>query len=171
MGPGRNHTHSMVLTGLLFAAALVLAVVEGMLPPLPIPVPGIKFGLSNIAVMYALFFLGAREAYCIALLKGVFSFAVRGAVAGLLSLSGGVLSITAMLLLLFFFREKISYTILSVFGAISHNMGQFLVILLLYSGMNMWPYLPFLLVSGMIAGIITSTLLRFVLPAFRRFHR
>jgi heptaprenyl diphosphate synthase len=53
----------LVLTSLIFAAALVLAVVENALPPLPIAVPGVKFGLSNIAVMYALFFLGRKQAF------------------------------------------------------------------------------------------------------------
>lgn len=163
-----TRTQTMVLASLIFATALVLAVVESMLPPPPIPVPGVKFGLSNIAVMYALFFLGWKQAYAIALLKGIFVFATRGAIAGALSLTGGVLSITVMLLLLVLFKEKISYTGISIFGAVFHNVGQFLIIALIYVGMSMWAFLPILLVSGVLAGIVTSTLLRFILPAFKR---
>lgn len=163
-----SKTERMVFTGLLFATALVLAVIEGMLPPLPIPVPGVKFGLSNIAVMYALFFLGKKEAYLIVFLKAFFVFITRGAVAAGLSFAGGVLSVTVMLLLIVLYREKISYLVLSIFGAICHNLGQLLVIVFLYTGINMLVYLPVLLVSGVIAGIVTATLLRFVLPAFRR---
>jgi heptaprenyl diphosphate synthase len=163
-----SKTQVTVLTSLILAVALVLAVVENMLPPPPIPVPGVKFGLSNIAVMYALFFLGWEKAYVIALLKGGFAFITRGAVAGALSLAGGMLSVTVMLLLLVLLREKISYLSISIFGAVSHNIGQFFVIILLYTGMNLLPYLPILLVSGVIAGIVTSTLLRFILPAFKR---
>ena len=51
----------LVLTSLIFSAALVLAIVENTLPALPIAVPGVKFGLSNIAVMYALFFSGGKN--------------------------------------------------------------------------------------------------------------
>ncbi|MGI6752166.1 MAG: Gx transporter family protein [Anaerovoracaceae bacterium] len=163
-----NKTHSMVLTAMIFATALVLAIVENMMPPLPLTVPGVKFGLSNIAVMYALFFLGTKQAYLIAILKGGFVFITRGVVAGVLSFFGGMLSVTVMLLLLLIFKERISYLSISIFGALSHNIGQFLVIVVLYAGVNMLPYLPILIISGIIAGIITSTLLRFILPAFKR---
>lgn len=78
-----NATQSMVLSALMFAAAIVLSIVENMLPPIVVAVPGVKFGLSNIAVMYALFFLGKKQAYTIAILKGLFAFITR--LAGLLS--------------------------------------------------------------------------------------
>lgn len=161
-------TQQMVLAAMIFATALVLAIIENLLPPLPIAVPGVKFGLSNIAVMYALFFLGSKQAYAIAILKALFVFITRGAIAGALSLSGGILSITIMLILLFVFRDRITYLIISIFGAVFHNIGQFFVIILLYTGVNIWPYFPVLLVSGVIAGMVTSTLLRFILPALLR---
>lgn len=164
----KNKTQLMVLTAMVFATALVLAVIENALPALPIAVPGVKFGLSNIAVMYALFFLGRKEAYTIAILKSGFVFVTRGAIAAALSLAGGILSITVMVLLIFLFREKISYLILSIFGAVFHNVGQFAVITIIYTGMNLWAYFPVLLISGLLAGIVTSTLLRFIMPAFNR---
>jgi heptaprenyl diphosphate synthase len=34
--------------------------------------------------------------------------------------------------------------------------------------MNMWAYFPVLLISGLAAGIVTSTLLKFIMPAFKR---
>jgi heptaprenyl diphosphate synthase len=163
-----NRTQKLVLTSLIFAVALVLAIVENTLPELPIAVPGVKFGLSNIAVMYALFFLGKKQAYAVGILKSAFVFVTRGGIAGLLSLSGGVLSITVMILLMVIFRKRISYLLLSVFGAVFHNVGQFAVISLIYTGMNMWAYFPVLLVSGLVAGIVTSTLLKFIMPAFQR---
>ncbi len=171
MDSKNNHysrTQMLVSTSLLFAAALVLAIVENTLPPLPIAVPGVKFGLSNIAVMYALFFLGKKQAYTIGILKAVFVFITRGGIAGLLSLSGGVLSITVMILLMAVFRERITYLVLSIFGAVFHNVGQFFVITLIYTGMNIWAYFPVLLISGLAAGIVTSTLLKFIMPAFHR---
>jgi heptaprenyl diphosphate synthase len=163
-----NRTQMLVLTSMIFAAALVLAIVENMLPPLPIAVPGVKFGLSNIAVMYALFFLGKKQAYTIGILKSVFVFITRGGIAGLLSLSGGILSITVMIMLMALFRDRITYLILSIFGAVFHNVGQFIVITVIYTGMNMWAYFPVLLISGLAAGIVTSTLLKFIMPAFKR---
>ena len=165
-----SKTKLLVLTALLFAIALVLSIIEDSLPPLPIAVPGVKFGLSNIAVMYALFFLGKGNAFSLAILKALFVLFTRGAIAGILSLFGGILSIIIMILLLFFFKEKISYLVISIFGAVFHNIGQFLVITFIYADLNIWSYLPVLLISGLIAGIVTATLLKFVLPVFKRLN-
>ena len=161
-------TKQLVMTGLFFAVALVLSIVESTLPPVPLPVPGVKFGLSNIAVMYALFFLTKSQAYTIAILKGLFVFMTRGIIAGILSLFGGILSLTVMVLLLFIFKDRISYLVISIFGAVAHNMGQFIAITFIYIGMNLWAYIPVLLVSGVAAGIVTATVLRFIIPAFKK---
>lgn len=163
-----NKTKFMVLTALLFAVAIVLSIVENTLPPLPIAVPGVKLGLSNIAVMYALFFLGKRQAFAIAVLKALFVFITRGAIAAFLSLSGGILSLTIMILLMILFKEKISYLMISIFGSVFHNIGQFIAITFIYTSMYIWAYLPILLISGVIAGVATSTLLRFTFPAFKK---
>lgn len=163
-----GNTKQLVLTGLFFAVALVLSIVESTLPPVPLPVPGVKFGLSNIAVMYALFFLTKGQAYTIAILKAIFVFMTRGIIAGILSLFGGILSLTVMLLLMVIFKDRISYLVISIFGAVAHNIGQFIAITIIYTGMNLWAYIPVLLVSGVAAGIVTATILRFILPVFKK---
>lgn len=163
-----NRTKQMVLTALLFATVLVLSLVENSLPPLPIPVPGVKMGLPNIVVMYALFLLDKRKAFTINVLKALFVCFTRGLVAGFLSLVGGLLSILVMSVLLSAFHEKISYLLVSIAGAVFHNIGQFIAICMIYTNMNLWVYLPVLVVSGVAAGILTATLLRFVIPAIKK---
>lgn len=158
----------MVFTGLLYGIALILSLVESLFPIMPALFPGIKLGLSNIAVMYAVFFLGAKQAYMITILKASFVLITRGFIAGTLSLAGGLLSITGMFLILFLFRDKVSYMGVSIIGAVSHNVGQFLVVMFIYIGTSIWVYLPVLLVFGVIAGIITATLLRIVMPAIKK---
>lgn len=167
MGYKDSKTKKMVLTAMLFATAVVLSIVEGMIP-VPIPVPGVKFGLSNIVVMYTLFFLDKRSAFAIAVLKAVFGGMTRGVVAGLLSLTGGLFSIGIMIVLMFICKGKGSYFLYSMSGAVFHNIGQFTAISILYTNMALIYYLPILLVSGIIAGIITSVLLRFILPALQK---
>jgi heptaprenyl diphosphate synthase len=157
----------LVLTGLLFAATVVLTIVEDFLQ-LPTPAPFVKIGLSNIVVMYTLFFLGKREAYLVGVLKALFVFITRGMVAGILSLGGGVLSITVMVLLMIVFKEHISYFILSIAGAVFHNLGQLAAVSLLYTNMLFIVHLPILLISGVVAGTVTATLLRVFLPAFKK---
>lgn len=161
-------TKGLVLTGLLFAIAMVLSVVENSFPPIMAAVPGVKMGLSNIAVMYALFFLNKQQAYTIAILKAGFVFLTRGAVASLLSLCGGILSLTIMVILMIVFKKRISYLILSIFGAVFHNIGQLIAISFVFTSIYIWVYLPVLLFSGILAGIATSILLKFILPALQR---
>jgi len=163
-----NKTRKLVLTSILFAISLVLAWLESILPPLPIAVPGIKMGLSNIAVMYTLFFVGAKQAYGIAILKSGFVVITRGLIAGVFSLTGGILSVSVMLLILVFTKRNASYSIVSVFGAITHNIGQFIVISLLYAGTNVWFYFPVLLVFGVVTGLITAGILKVIIPAFKK---
>lgn len=163
-------TKLLVLTALLFAVALVLSVVENSIPtvPIAIAVPGVKLGLSNIAVMYALFFLDKKPAFTIATLKALFVVITRGPIAGLLSFCGGMLSLLIMSVLILIFKDKISYFVLSIFGSVFHNVGQFIAISFIYTNMYLWVYLPVLLIAGVVAGMATSTLLRFIMPAFKR---
>lgn len=163
-----NNTKSLVLTGLLFAIAMVLSMVENSFPPIVLAAPGVKLGLSNIAVMYALFFLNKRQAFTIAILKSMFVFLIRGFVSALLSLTGGILSLIIMSILLMIFKEKISYLIISIFGAVFHNIGQLIAISFIFTSVYIWAYLPVLLFTGVLAGIGTSALLKFILPAFKR---
>lgn len=166
----KNKTYKLVLTAILFAFALVLSLVENVLPPVPIPVPGVKLGLSNIIVMFSLFFVGKSQAFSIAVLKAFFVFLTRGFTASFLSLSGGILSILVMLLLVLVFKQRVSYLILSICGAVFHNVGQFLAISILYSTITLWAYIPILVISGIIAGIATSALLKLVLPALEKIN-
>ena len=164
----KNKNKRLALAGILFGTALVLGFVENSMPPLPFVVPGVRLGMSNIIVMYDLLFLGTRFAHGIAFLKGTFVFVTRGLVAGLLSLSGGLLSISVMLLVLLLTREEPSYLRVSISGAIAHNLGQMLVVGFLYVGMYIWYYFPVLIVAGLIAGTITATLLKVFVPAIQR---
>ncbi len=167
MRQDKNKTRQLVLTAMLFATAIVFSIVESMIP-MPLPVPGVKFGLSNIVVMYALLFMNRKSALAIAILKGIFSAMTRGAVAGLLSLTGGLFSIIIMIILMMILKEKGTYFIYSMFGAVFHNVGQFVAISLIYTNIALWYYLPVLMVAGIAAGIVTSVLLKFILPALQR---
>lgn len=164
---GRTHTKQLVLTGLLFALAMALSFAEGAMPSL-FPVPGVKLGLANIAVMYTLFFVGKNSAFIIVVMKAALLLMMKGGVAGLLSLCGGIGSVAVMAFLTLVFQERVSYLVLSIFGAVFHNISQFTVASYMYTELFLWPYLPVLLVSGIAAGIVTSVLLKSILPALKR---
>ena len=52
----REQTRRVALLGMLFALAMVLSWLEGLVTPLLGLPPGVKPGLANIVVMYALLF-------------------------------------------------------------------------------------------------------------------
>lgn len=158
--------------GLMFSLAMVLSVLEWMLPVLPGLPPGIKLGLSNIVTMYALFFLGISDSFVLAVLKSLFVFLTRGAVAGLLSGAGGLLSVCVMLAgVKLASRRGIPYTLISVCGGIFHNLGQLLMVALLMDSAIALYYLPVMLLSGFGMGLITGILLRTLLPHLRRLEQ
>lgn len=157
-----------ITRGALFLAmAIALSYLEMLLPPLPFLPPGVKLGLSNIVVMYCLFFLSTPMAFLTALLKSLFVFLMRGTISGLFSLLGGMLSVSVMALLSRLRRPRLSYLLLSVAGAVSHNMGQLMGVYLMLTKEILF-YVPVLIISGIIMGCLTALLLKVLLPALRR---
>lgn len=154
----------IAFTGLLFATALVLSFFESMLPVLPMMPPGIKLGLSNIVTMYALFVLGPQTGLTVAVLKSFFVFLTRGLVAASLSLAGGLTSIVCMVLLSKILHEQKNYLLLSIFGAIGHNVGQIVLARYILSTSKLLYLLPLLVLSGVAMGVVTGIVLRSVMP-------
>lgn len=161
-----KQTRKIAYMGLMLAVVMVLSFIEHMLPPLPLLPPNVKMGLSNIVTMYCLFFLGKREAVMLAVLKSGFVLLTRGPVAGLLSITGGLLSIAAIIMLIFLFGTRLSYVTASIFGAITHNLGQIIAVSFIMGTGMIFYYLPVLIVSGIIMGIVTGTMLKILLPVF-----
>ena len=162
-----SKAHHVALSGLLFALAMALSFIEGSLV-IPGLLPGMKLGLANIGVMYALFFMGARQALILDVLKALFVFLVSGATAGFLSLCGGLLSLLVMWLLYDHCPVRPTWFILSVCGALAHNIGQLLgASVILSTAMSLY-YAPVMLVLGLVMGMLTSVTLRALLPALGR---
>ena len=92
----KKKAEHIALIGLLGALALVLGILENLLPPLPGMPPGAKAGLSNLVTMFAAGAIGLPAALFIAAIKGLFAFLTRGVSAGLMSLCGGLLSTLIM---------------------------------------------------------------------------
>ena len=129
---------------------------------------GVRLGLSNIVTMYALFVLGPVSGYTIAVLKSLFVLLTRGAVAACMSVSGGLFSVTVMLLLGLLPGIKKQYLLLSVFGGASHNIGQLIAARFIINNFYVWYYLPVLLAAGLLMGAVTGLALRVILPYLNR---
>ena len=154
-------TRKISYMGLLIALALVLSYVEAQIPAF-VAIPGIKVGLANIVVVFALYKFGVKEALIISIFRVLLASLMFGSVLSLAySASGAFLSLLGMILLK---RIKLfSCVAVSVVGGVLHNIGQILTACLVLETNVVVYYLPFLILSGTIAGVVVGLVAALVL--------
>ena len=142
--------------GMLRAVAFVLAYVESLIPFF-IGIYGIKLGLANLAVMLALYNLGNKEAFVVAIARIVLvGFTFGNLFSMFYSLAGGLLSYAVMVVAK---KSKLlSINGVSVAGGVCHNIGQILVAMLIVENEKILFYLPVLIISGVITGTVIGML-------------
>lgn len=161
-------TKNIALCGLMISLIIVLSIIESLFPAFPFLPVGVKLGLSNVVIMYSIFFTQRKYTILLACFKSFFVFLTRGLTASLLSFAGGILSIFIILIFVFIFKEKISYITLSVLGAVFHNIGQITVLGIITNNYNIFLYCPVLIISGVFLGTITGILLKTIIPVFKK---
>lgn len=148
-------TKKLTVMAMSIAVAMILSYVESQLPPLSTAVPGIKMGLANIAVVFALYKLGWKEAVLISLIR-VFLVSLMFSAWGLMglaySLAGAALSLLGMIGLKA--TRLFSPAAVSVAGGVLHNVGQIGMACLLLETKELVYYLPILFLSGILAGAV-----------------
>ena len=146
-------TKRLVLLAMLTAVAMILSYLESLLPS--VGIPGVKMGLANIAVIFALFRFGWKEAAALSLVRVVLVSLLFGSVGAMLySLAGAVLSLAVMALLRR--TDRFSTLGVSVAGGVAHNAGQILMAMLILQTKQLLGYLPVLAVAGIGGGILTG---------------
>lgn len=151
-------TGKTALFGMLVALAFVFSYIEHLIP-LPLPT-GVKLGAANIVVLTALYFLGAKEALVLSMVRILLSGFTFGISTVPYSLAGGLCSLLAMVPLKKSGRFGLAGV--SVAGSVCHNIGQTLMAMVLL-GKNTVFYFPVLLLSGIIAGVLIGLISAVVL--------
>lgn len=150
----------LVLSALLIGIALVLSLVDTAVSAAIPFLPGFKLGLANVVTLFALYYLGAREALVISVARCLLAALLSGAVTMLFfSLAGGLLSLAVMALL----AGRVSVIKVSVSGGVAHNMAQAAVAVLITSTPQVSYYIPFLVVLGAVSGFFIGLLCSFLL--------
>ena len=117
--------------------------------------PGIKLGLANIMTLLSIMMLGSKDAVLIVIIRCVLgAMIVVNPVSFLFSITGGLLSVLVMALLWHFFKEHVSIIIVSMIGAVFHNIGQLFVAAVLVNSFYVYSVLPVLMVSALVTGYI-----------------
>ncbi len=155
-------TKKLTLTALLTAAALILGWVEHVVP-IVVSIPGIKLGISNIAVVFALYRLGRGYSASVMGCKVTLSALIFGGFSSFVySAAGGMLSLAAMILV---YRAKwLSPIGVSAVGGAAHITAQVLVAVLFTSTPQIiWLLAPLVAVgtaTGALTGFIAALLIR-----------
>ena len=137
------------------ALAIGLYTVENLLPS---PIPWLRIGASNVAVVLALYELGVVPAAAVLLLKLVLGSLLFGRFLSpffWFGLVGGTLGLAAMVAAFAAGRRWLSIVGVSIAGGVFHNVGQLAVArLLLLPADAAWYLLPILVLAGTIGGAV-----------------
>ena len=145
----------LTFLSIMSALAIILSFVESLLPPIWSAVPGIKMGLPNIVVIFLLYKFSIKEAAVVSFIRLITVGLLFGNfMTFLYSLAGAVLSLLVMWLLKHI--NRFSQIGVSISGAVSHNLAQVVVAILLLGTKEIWFYMPVLAVSGTVAGIFVG---------------
>ena len=167
--PQRKDSATVRLTrlALLTAFALIIFVIELQIPN-PVPIPGMKLGLANIITVYAMYHYRLGETFSVVIIRILLGSILAGGVSALIfSLSGGVLCLLAMALLRRIIDEDHIW-VSSIVGAVFHNLGQTAAAVAVMGTWAVISYLPFLMVSGCIAGAFTGLCAQLVIKKMKR---
>ena len=145
---------------------MMLSFIESQIPAL-VPIPGIKIGLANIAVIFALYEFGALRAGAVSLVRVFLVALLFGSITGMIyGLFGAVLSILLMALLKK--SSPLSPVGVSVAGAVAHNIGQIIAAWLLIGNEKILLYLPVLVISGTLSGIAVGIASGILIKRFKK---
>lgn len=148
----------------LGALSVVFGYIESLFP-IPVAIPGIKLGISNIVVLFALLKMNKSDAFFVLIIKVlVCSLLFSGMNGFFYSLSGGILSFFAMITAL---RLDLSAVGASMAGGVFHNIGQIFAAAVMLRSLSAFYYLPVLLLSGIIVGGIVGILCKTVIARLR----
>lgn len=143
---------------ILSAIAIIFGYIESLFPAAPIP--GIKLGISNIVILFAIYRMKNSHAFFIMLIKVlVTSLLFSGLNVLFYSFFGGIFSFIVMI----GFKKTFSTIGVSIIGSIFHNIGQLLVAAFMMQTSAVFVYLPALLISGVVVGFVTGNVCSIIL--------
>lgn len=88
-----------------------------------------------------------------------------------MSLSGGLISATAMFLLMRFATKRLGMVGISAICATIHNMGQLAAAVFITGTPDVIYYAPALAVFGVITGVLTGIILGSVMPSLEKISK
>lgn len=147
----------------LSTMAIFLAIAEHMIPK---PLPWMRIGLANAITLYAFTIMRPREVLLLVVSRTVAASLLIGtflSVTFILSFSGALSSFAVMYLVYAFLRRWFSLIGVSIFGALTSNMVQLMLVnaIFIRSALSYY-FIPILLGFALVGGIISGLFGRFL---------
>jgi len=145
----------LIVLAIIISTALVIHYFESFIP---VPAPGAKLGLANIMLLITLVIYGPNEAGIVLLVRSLLGSLLAGNPWSVVySLSGGVLSLSVMVILYCKFGKQVSLAGVSTIGAAFHNIGQLLAASIVFGTIGIfYTYLPLLMLFSLFTGTFTG---------------
>lgn len=159
-------TKRVAFLGMCIALSMILSYFESLIPPL-VAVPGIKVGLPNLVMVFMLYKIGWKETAIVSILRVILVGILFGTPLSMIySLVGATLSLIGMILLKK--TNLFAPVTVSVVGGILHNIGQIATACFVMDTAQIAYYLPVLLISGTVAGIIIGYVAALILKRLEK---
>ncbi|WP_456400776.1 Gx transporter family protein [Mesoaciditoga sp.] len=139
--------------GMLVAIGSAIYVLENFIP-FPLPLPGARWGFSNVVIVYALPFTNIEWLLALVMGKALIGAIISGKIftpAFFMGISGSTMAALTMFLSYKAFR-KAGMIFHSVLGALSNNVVQVLIGAQIVSSWMIFGYLPYMEILGVISG-------------------
>ncbi len=164
-----NKTSKMVYMSLLVSMALILSLIERMIP-VPFVTPGAKLGLANLVIIISVYTLDSyKESFTVLILRLFLSAMLGGNLSTFLySASGGILSFIITIITKKLGGKHVSIIGVSSSAAVFHNIGQLLTASLILNNFGVFLYLPILSIVGIITGIFVGLSANYLLAHLSR---
>ena len=151
MKKGISVTRKIAITALLTALGLIVFIIENQFPPMFIP--GARMGLANVFSFAALIMFSPAEAFLTVCLRTALGAIFAGNVSALMySFTGGIVSMAVSSVLMYAVFPRVSVIAVSICSAVAHNITQNTVFVVLTGTANMFVYLPYLMLLGIVSG-------------------
>lgn len=149
--------------GLLTAAALILSLLDGMIP---LPLPWLKLGLANAVTLLLLLSRRRTDAVLCLTARLLLGALFSGNPSALLySAAGAAFSFAAMAFLCRFYPNRLSPVGVSAAGAAAHQLGQLAAAALTLGSPSVLALAP-LLLAGLLSGMLIGALTAVLFPRF-----
>lgn len=165
----QSHNKTIAVIGLFTCIGIIFGYVEFLIP-LPIGIPGVKIGLSNIVTVVSMYMFEWPVSLAIILMRVILSGILFGNLYSILySLSGALISFIVMIFIKK--SDRFSMIGISAVGGVFHNIAQLIVAALVIENIKLTYYLPALIIFGISAGIAVGVISEIIYNRIRKINQ